>query len=135
MAAGLYELETGQPADSAGTLLSSDSKTIKERTKTNPGAQNVIDVMKEVGIDVADNKITQLSEDMIDKYDQIIVMAEQDSTPPYLADSPKVEYWDVPDAAGMDLQFHRQTRDAIHQKITALLNNSAQPSPNQTRGH
>jgi protein-tyrosine-phosphatase len=99
---------------SAGTKLSGPEQPISEL----PLAENVIDTMKEEGIDISGNYRTQLTEAMFDDADKVVlVMDDDDPIPDYVQNSSKVIHWDVPDPKGTDLQRHRDVRDIIKQKI------------------
>jgi protein-tyrosine-phosphatase len=104
---------------SAGTLLSEPEQAIGELT---PAIDNVVDVMKEVGVDVSKNFRTQITEEMANDADRIIlVVDERDPIPEYLVNNPKVEKWDVLDPKGQSLEFTRQVRDQIGVFVKGLV--------------
>ncbi len=104
---------------SAGTLLSGPEQAIGELT---PAIDNVVDVMKEVGVDVSKNFRTQITEEMANDADRIIlVVDERDPIPDYLVNNPKVEKWDVLDPKGQSLEFTRQVRDQINIFVKDLV--------------
>ncbi|MFA6272165.1 MAG: low molecular weight phosphatase family protein [Patescibacteria group bacterium] len=74
----------------------------------------VIEVMKELDIDLSNNIRKQLTPDMVNKADKIIIMDKKENLPDYLINSGKMIFWDVEDAAGTDLEFHRKIRDQIN---------------------
>lgn len=87
---------------SAGTrVISKEGESCHgQLLKDLPGASDVIKVLKDRGIEVADNTRTQLDPSMIDWADKIVVMAESHTIPDYLASSPKAEYWEINDPKG-----------------------------------
>lgn len=103
------QLNTKHEVLSAGTNAvdkegkSRDGQILKDL----PMAENVLLSLRERGIDVAQNKITQLNPDMVTWADKIVVMAEPDTIPDYLKNSPKALYWNVPDPKGTPLEGHR----------------------------
>jgi protein-tyrosine-phosphatase len=99
-------------ADSAGTRLPSGKNFIKEVG----GAQITVDAMQEEGIDISKNKLTQLTPEMINDYDHIVVMAEPETWPAFLTGN-KIEYLEVEDANGKDLETTRRIRDEIKERI------------------
>ena len=116
MAEALFNNLHPNDADSAGTIVDIPGQPIKERER----AANAITVMKEIGLDISNNTRTQLTHEMLNKYDRIIVMAEPDTLPDYLVSSPKVEYWDIKDPAKMNMSDTRRIRDLISNKVKSL---------------
>ena len=55
--------------------------------------------MKELGFDMSANSITQLTKEMVEAADKIILVGPIPGgpVPEYLKDSAKLETWDVPD--------------------------------------
>lgn len=111
-------------ADSAGTQAETAGDTLAKRAEVSPGARNVLNVMTEKGHDLSQNTQDQLTEEMPDNYDKVVVMAEQDSIPDYLKDSDKFVYWPIEDPAQKTIEDTRQTRDLIEQKVLDLINES-----------
>lgn len=83
-------------------------------------AKNVVSCMNEIGFDISKNVSKKITKEMVDKSDKIIIM-EKKHWPDYLKNNPKVEYWEIPDAAGTDLLFHRKIRDQINIKVYNLI--------------
>ncbi len=104
---------------SAGTKLSGPEQPIGELV---PATQEVLDVMNEVGIDISQNIRRQVTKEMADDADRIIlVVDEHDPIPDYLTDNPKVVTWDVLDPKGQDLEFTRRVRDQIAGYIETFI--------------
>ena len=102
---------------SAGTQLSGPEQPIGELA---PAIDNVIAVMKEAEVAISKNIRKQITKEMIDSFDKIIlVMDNRDLIPDYLVDNPKVIRWDVLDPKGQSLEFTRQIKDQIKDLISA----------------
>jgi len=106
MMAALFTKYSGLKADSAGINVNENNN---QKIKTIPLAEPVIRFMKNEGIDVSENVRKQLTPDMIERYDRIVVTAPELTTfPEYLKKTEKVEFWDIEDPKGMDdLNFQR----------------------------
>ncbi|PLS80770.1 hypothetical protein CYG49_04050 [Candidatus Saccharibacteria bacterium] len=119
MAEGLFnKYITGSQADSAGTIVADDEgETIEERAQTGGGAKHVIAVMDEEGIDVRQSKRNQVTEEILQNYDKVIVMAEKDTIQNWLSTSDKFIYWKVEDPRFKGLEAARETRNLIKDKI------------------
>jgi protein-tyrosine-phosphatase len=104
---------------SAGTKVVSKDGISRHGTllKETPGAEKVLSVLEEIGIDHSKSLRTQLEEGMLADVDRIIVMAEPENIPSYLSSHPKFVYWEVPDLKGTDIEFHRKMRDYIKNLI------------------
>jgi arsenate reductase len=79
---------------------------------------NVIEAMREVGIDLVDRKPKKLDLEMQLHADWAITLACGDSCP-YVPGV--VEEWDVPDPAGLPLDEVRAIRDEIERRVIDLV--------------
>ena len=103
-------------ADSAGTIVDNPDEKLGDKK----GAENIIEVMLEHGIDVVSNTRTQINENMINQYDKVIVMAEPKTIPDWLRDSPKTEIWTIQDAKDQDIETTRRIVGEIEEKVKIL---------------
>jgi arsenate reductase len=80
----------------------------------------VVDVMKEVGLDLTPNRPQKLTEELARGASLLITMGCGDECPyvPGLAR----DDWPLPDPKGRPLEEVRQIRDEVHRRISALLN-------------
>lgn len=78
----------------------------------------VVEVMREVGIDLSDRKPTRLTREMQLHADWAITMGCGDACP-YVPIT--VEDWDLPDPAGRPIEEIRAIRDTIEQRVNRLL--------------
>lgn len=105
-------------AFSAGTKISGPEEPI---VNLMPNIQEVLDVMNEEGIDVSKAIRHQLTEQMVDSSDKVIVIIEDEEVlPEYLTKSPKLIRWNIPDPKGKDLEFTRKVKDQIKERIETL---------------
>ena len=103
---------------SAGTHVNeNEGKTIGSHEK----ARYVWEVMDEEGINVRNYKRNQLTPQMVEEADKVVVITEKENCPDYLKDSSKAIYWNIGDAKGTDYDFHIKTRNKIKSKIEELL--------------
>jgi protein-tyrosine-phosphatase len=104
------------------------SQALFERTAddrsagTTPGERvhpEVVEVMNELGIDLADRKPKHLGTEDAEWADVVVTMGCGDKCP-Y---APGVRYmdWDLPDPKGQPIEAVRATRDEIEQRVTALV--------------
>lgn len=120
MAAALFNkyAEGKHLACSAGTKVDVEGQKLKDRET----AENVLKSLDEVGIDARENVRTQLTEPIAQTADYIVSMVERDTLPDYLQTNSNVRYWSVVDPFGQSLQFTRDRRDEIEQKVKELVN-------------
>lgn len=121
MAEALLKKEAGESFEvfSAGTKLSGPEQPIDELA---PATNEVIEVMKEIDIDISKNIRNQVTEDMANSADKIIlVVDENDSIPDYLINNTKVLRWNVLDPKGQSLEFTRKIRDQIFVHVKELI--------------
>ncbi len=121
MAEALFKKHAGNAhkAFSAGTKLSGPEQPIGELM---PAIREVLDVMAEEGLDVSMAVRKQLTEQMVDDADRVIViMEDSEELPEYLAHSSKMERWSIPDPKGKDLEFTRTVRNDIQSRVKGMI--------------
>ena len=103
----LFNHLSGHQATSAGTAvrhLDVEGQTIKAHSET-PGAPVtpgiVLDLMQEKGFDLSGNTRNQVTLEMVDSADRIILMLGRIPPEDFLAQSEKTEVWDITDPAHM----------------------------------
>jgi arsenate reductase (thioredoxin) len=88
---------------------------------TTPAEQvhpEVIEVMRELAIDLTGRRPQLLTRELAEQADVIVTMGCGDACP-YIPGKRYID-WDLPDPRGKPLQDIRATRDDIHEKVTAL---------------
>src|SRR5215472_8389325 len=83
----------------------------------------VVQAMAEIGLDISREFPKPLSDDKVQAADVVITMGCGDACPIY--PGKRYEDWDLPDPAGLDLAAVRPIRDAIRDRVQALLNQLA----------
>lgn len=117
MAKALYTAaRPDDSADSAGTVVDVPGQTLKEAS-----ALNTIAAMQELGVDVSGAARQQVTQEMLESYDKIIVMSEPDNTPHWLRDDPRTVVWEVSDTKWMTIDGVREMRDEIKRRIVEDL--------------
>jgi protein-tyrosine-phosphatase len=96
-------------AESAGSVADPDGRVHPE----------VVEVMHELGIDLADRRPRRLSRELAQRADVVVTMGCGDACP-YVPGKRYVD-WDLPDPQGQPLETVRATRDAIAVRIGELL--------------
>ena len=89
---------------------------------TTPGERvhpEVVEGMRELGIDLADRKPQLLTRELAQQADIVITMGCGDQCP-YLPGKRYID-WDLPDPKGRPIDEVRATRDEIANRVTALL--------------
>jgi len=119
MANKLYDQITGEISKGAGTKVSEERQGMKIGEVK--GAENMIPCMKEVGIDISNSEVKQVTQEMVNWADKIIIMTSKENVPDFVLESNKVEFWEIKDPKGTDLPSHSKTREEIKKKIEELL--------------
>jgi len=103
VAAGRHQaLSAGSEADPAGHVHA-----------------QVIQVMRELGIDLADRRPQRLSTELAERADVVVTMGCGDACP--LLPGKRYLDWDLPDPKGRPLDEVRATRDDIARRVRALV--------------
>jgi arsenate reductase len=122
MAAAFYnQLTKTNDASSAGTNVETQGQTLLERKKARPGASFVVDVMREVNIDISNSKTKQLTKGDLTNYDLIVNMAGKKYTPKWLTTAPNYMYWKIRDPMGRNHNVTVRARDIIRKNVEDLI--------------
>jgi arsenate reductase (thioredoxin) len=78
----------------------------------------VVEVMRELGVDLADRTPRALTRELAEQADVVVTMGCGDACP-YIPGKRYVD-WDLPDPAGRPIDEVRDTRDAIARKVAEL---------------
>jgi protein-tyrosine-phosphatase len=109
MSAALFEREAGgrHEADSAGT------------TPAEHVHPEVVEVMREIGIDVAGRRPRKLTTEAAERADVIVTMGCGDECP-YIPGKRYLD-WELADPKGRPIDEVRRTRDEIAERVRALV--------------
>ena len=93
---------------------------------------NVVEAMREVGIDIADRKPKKIEVEMQLHADKAITLNCQGSCPYVLGG---IEDWEVDDPAGRPLEKVREFRDEVERRVRDLIENRADEIRTDRSGH
>ena len=108
----LFDRATGgrHTSDSAGRVADPDGHVHRQ----------VVDVMNELGIDLADRRPQRLNRELAEQADVVVTMGCGDSCP-YIPGRRYLD-WDLPDPTGQPIETVRLIRDDIARRIDGLIN-------------
>jgi protein-tyrosine-phosphatase len=108
-------------ASSAGTRVEGAGDTLAEFGQR-PGVKSfTLEVMQDTGFSIDSKKQTQLTKDMLEKYDLVVSMAAKQFTPAWLSAAPNYIHWTVIDPRGRSYAITKRTKDVIEQKVRDLI--------------
>jgi arsenate reductase len=117
MATAIYDRLTGDESASAGTFVDYPGQRLGART----AASGALASMHEIGVDMGNQVRTQVTEEMLEDFDKVIVMSEPDRTPAWLSVSSKVEIWSVKDPRAKSHDDVKAIRDEIGKRVAKLV--------------
>src|SRR3954447_4776210 len=91
-------------------------------SEADPGGHvhpQVVEVMRELGIDVSDWRPQRLSDELVREADLIVTMGCGDACP-FIPGTRYLD-WDLPDPKGCPVEEVRATRDEIARRVEALV--------------
>jgi protein-tyrosine-phosphatase len=108
---------------STGTkVLEMEGQTLAERAEVAPSVVLVLELMsEEEDLDLSSEQRTQLTPELVDAVDKVIVMAERETWPDYLVEGGKVEIWDIQDAFEIPMDQVRAIKEQIKVKVEELV--------------
>jgi arsenate reductase len=93
---------------------------------------NVVEAMREVGIDISARKPKKIDREMQLHADKAITLNCQESCPYVIGG---VEDWEVGDPAGQPLEVVREIRDEIERRVRELVEDRVHEIRDDRRGH
>ena len=99
-----------------------DGRHVASCAGTTPGERvhpEVVEVMRELGIDLADRRPQLLTRELAEQADVVVTMGCGDECP-YIPGKRYID-WDLPDPAGRPLEEVRATRDEIARRVGVLV--------------
>jgi len=123
MAQAMFNRLSKHQSTSAGTMvLEMDGQTVAKRAEVAPSGVLVLELMsEEEDQDLSSEQRTQLTPELVDAADKVIVMAERETWPDYLVESGKVEFWDIEDAFNIPTDAVRAIKDQIKVRVEELV--------------
>lgn len=107
-------------ADSCGTRVGEfEGQKIFEIKSIS--VEDDIRAMREIGFDSSQGVRKQITPELIENADTVIVMAERDTWPDYLENNPKVILWDVENPKDVPYEKTCEIRDIIKDKVEQLI--------------
>jgi protein-tyrosine-phosphatase len=82
---------------------------------------NVIQIMKEDGIDISKKQVRQIDKSLLAVAERIIVLCKKTDCPDYLINKSNVTYHEFPDPTEKDISTTRKIRNEIKAFISELL--------------
>jgi arsenate reductase (thioredoxin) len=79
----------------------------------------VVEVMREIGMDLADRTPQKLDREAAERADVVVTMGCSDECP-FISGKRYID-WDLPDPSGQPVDEVRQTRDEIARRVEALV--------------
>ncbi len=121
-AEALFKRLSSHDAHSAGTradeiVAGSNPPTRALKDSLSPA----VPYLKELGVDISQNLRTQLTSEMVQQADKVIVMADKDNWPDYLRDNDKVTSWDIENTRGLGSDEARPLMDDIKRRVEELV--------------
>jgi protein-tyrosine-phosphatase len=114
---------SGYIATSVGTHVFDKEGNSKEgeRLVDRVGAEQVLEVLREIGIEAGIAVRNQIAQISVEESDIVVVMAEKETRPEYLLDNEKVTYWEIIDPKTKGLDDTRSIRDQITDLVKKLI--------------
>jgi protein-tyrosine-phosphatase len=83
--------------------------------------ESVVKCMNEESLDLSKNKRKQLTPEMVKIADRIIIMAENENLPDYLANSNKITFWKINDPKNMSYEYCIKVKNEIKTYVKRLV--------------
>ncbi len=122
VAEALFNQLSGEPATSAGIRADEIvEKTKPSSRRLKDGGSPAVSYMSEQGADVSEKTRDQLTPEMVQEADKVIVIADDDNWPDYLRNSDKVVVWTIQDTRATSPDSARPLYDEIKRRVQELV--------------
>ncbi len=112
--------------DSSGAGMAVDEITASrnmpgKKLRDVPNPRSVEYIKREFSVDISERERRQLTPQMMDAADLVIVINEKDKWPDYITEGGKVVFWDIRDGVGQadDVTYHIYGQ--VKQKVEELV--------------
>ena len=78
-------------------------------------------IQREFGADISERERRQLTPQMMEESDMVIIINEKEMWPDYVQEGGKVVFWDIQDAAGQTDDATYQIFSQVRQKVEELI--------------
>ncbi len=112
--------------ESSGAGMAVDEITAKgnwpsKKLKDVPNHRSVEYIKREFGVDISDRERRQLTPQMMDEADMVVIINEKANWPDYVTEGGKVVFWDIQDAAGQADEAALQIFGQVRRKVEGLV--------------
>lgn len=124
VAQAYFETISKHDSNSAGIAVNERIAAMKipgRKLKDNLNQRSIEYVRREFGLDIAEKERQQLTPEMIEKSDLVIVIAEKEKWPDYLEEGGKVVFWNIQDAFGMPDDFAEDVYSQVQRRVEQLV--------------
>ena len=115
----------GIGVDRINARLNLSSRKLKDFSPdgsvAHPTMTSVEYIRKAFGVDLSDRERQQLTPEMVNAADLVILIVEKDKWPDYLQEGGKVVFWDIPDAFRQDDDFADDVFRQVHARVEQLV--------------
>ena len=111
-------------ATSAGMAvqhLDWEGQTIKALSETGETARNILELMMEKGFDLSNNVLKQVTPEIVEAADRVILMEGRIPPEDFLAQSDKLQVWDIADPARASRESTEKILDEVTQRVQRLV--------------
>jgi arsenate reductase (thioredoxin) len=81
----------------------------------------VVEVMNEIGHDISGVIRKFADEKMVQDADLVVSFKPEDELPDFIRNRPNIRYWKVADPQAQPIEFHREVRNKVQQKVADLI--------------
>ena len=112
--------------ESSGAGMAVDEITAKgnwpsKKLKDVPTQRSVEYIKREFSVDISDRERRQLTPQMMDEADMVIVINEKANWPDYVSEGSKVVFWDIGDGLGQADEAAYEIYGQVRRKVEELV--------------
>lgn len=92
-----------------------------KKLKDVPNQRSVEYIKREFGVDISDRERRQLTPQLMDEADMVVVINDKANWPDYVTEGGKVVFWDIQDGVGQADEAAYQIFGQVRNKVEGLV--------------
>ena len=92
-----------------------------KKIKDVPNPRSLEYIKREFGLDISDRERRQLTPEMMDEADLVVVINDKANWPDYVSEGEKVVFWDIRDGVGQADEAAYEIYGQVREKVQELV--------------
>ena len=121
-AKAFFDTMSKHESESAGVNVGEwEGMSLREHIELRGDQDHVFEIMEKQGLDITGNVRRQVTPEMVERADTVIVLTDKEEMPDFILLSDKTVYWGVDDTLKVPYDFVLEVNRDIRQRVEGLV--------------